>query len=335
MDKVRLGVVGVGWVAQVIHLPILMRLPEATVVAICDKDKARVRLVGEKFGIMHQYTDLDQMLAQNGLDAVVVCTSTDGHRDVTLAALKAGKDVLVEKPIARRYQEALDMAAAAREAKRKLMVGMNHRFRPDTMILKSFIEGKELGKVFYTRVGWLRKFNVDRAWVTQKEKSGGGVFIDLGIVMLDMALWMMGYPEIVRLSAHHYKNRTKQVEDTSVVNLVLKTGATVNIEVSWSMCLAEDIYYCYVHGSDGSASLSPLTINKELHGNLVNLAPAKMDSPQQLFRRSYENEMKHFLGAVKDLHPVISTGDEAVQRMRVVDAVYRSAKKGKEITLIR
>ena len=153
--------------------------------------------------------------------------------------------------------------------------------------------------------------------------------------MLDMALWMMGYPEVVRLGANHYRQRTKQVEDTSVVHLTLNTGAVVNIEVSWSMCLADDLYYCYIHGSNGSASLSPLTINKELHGNLVNLAPSKLDSPPQLFRRSYENELKHFLGAVKGLHPVVSTGDEAVQRMRIVDAVYRSAKRGKEVTLAK
>lgn len=335
MDKVRIGVVGVGWVSQVIHLPILMKLPEASVVAVCDKDRARVKLVGEKFGITNQYTDLDQMLSQNGLDAVVVCTSTDAHQEVTLAALRAGKDVLVEKPIARTYQEALAMTTAARETKRKLMVGMNHRFRPDTMILKSFIEGKELGKIYYTRVGWLKKFNLDKAWLVQKEKSGGGAFIDLGIVMLDMALWMMGYPEVVRLGANHYRQRTKEVEDTAVVHLTLNTGAVVNIEVSWSMCLADDLYYCYIHGSNGSASLSPLTINKELHGNLVNVAPSKIDSPHQLFRRSYENELKHFLGAVKGLHPVVSTGDEAVQRMRIVDAVYRSAKRGKEVTLAK
>lgn len=333
MDKVRIGIVGVGWVAQVVHLPILMKLPEAQIVAICDKDKARVRLVGEKFGIARQYTDLGQMLQQDDLDAVIVATSTNAHRDIAVAALRAGKDVLVEKPIARTYAEAAEITAVARETKRKLMVGMNHRFRPDTMLLKSFIEGKELGKIYYARVGWLRKYNLDRAWLTQKEKSGGGAFIDLGIVMLDMALWMLGYPEVVRLSASNFSQRTKQVEDTSVVSLVLNTGATVNIEVSWSMCLDEDVYYCYLHGADGSASLSPLKINKELHGNLVNLAPAKTETPHALFKRSYENELKHFIGAVKELHPVISTGEEAVQRMRVVEAVYRSAKKGKEVTL--
>ncbi len=333
MDRVKVAVVGVGWVAQVVHLPILMKLPEAEVVAICDRDRSRVRLVAEKFGIKKAYTDLRQMLEREELAAVIVCTSTDAHKEVTLASLEAGKDVLVEKPIARRHTEAVAMADMAKSSKRKLMVGMNHRFRPDTMILKSFIEGKELGKVFYTKAAWLKKRNPDSSWVTQKEVSGGGVFLDLGIVMLDVAFWMMGYPEVQRVSAQHYHHTTRQVEDTSLVTIGMKNGSVVNIEVSWSMCVDDDVYYCYVFGTDGSASLNPFRINKVLHGSLVNLAPSKLEAPQHLFRRSYENELKHFLGAVKEIHPVISTGDEAVQRMRIVDAIYKSVKLGKEITL--
>jgi predicted dehydrogenase len=333
MERVKLGLVGVGWVAQVVHLPILTHLPEAEVVAICDRDKARARVVAEKFGIKRLYTEFEQMLKQEDLAAVVVCTSTDAHKDVTLASLEAGKDVLVEKPIARRYDEALAMAEMAKQTKRKLMVGMNHRFRPDTMILKSFLEAKELGKLFYAKVGWLRKKRSDIAWLTQKEKSGGGVFIDLGIVILDMAFWMMGYPDAMKVSATHFQHTTKNVEDTSIVSITLKNGSVINIEVSWSMTLDDDVYYCYVFGTEGSASLNPLRINKELHGSLVNLAPTKIEPPQHLFRRSYENELKHFLGAVKNVHPVISTGDEAVQRMRIVDAVYKSVRTGREVLL--
>lgn len=331
MEKVRVGVIGLGWVAQVVHLPILSHLQDAEIVAVCDRDKSRAKLVGEKFGIRRTYTDADQMLANEGLHAVIVATSTDAHREATLTALRAGCDVLVEKPIARRYDEALELSEAAKAAKRQLMVGMNHRFRPDTMLLKSFIEGKELGKVFYAKTAWLRRRSSDSAWATQKEKSGGGVFIDLGIVMLDLALWLMGYPEVKRVSATNFYHKTKQVEDTSLVTIALKTGSLVNIEVSWSMIIDDDVYYYYLFGSDGTASLNPLRVNKELHGSLVNLAPAKMDPPQHLFRRSYENELKHFLGAVRNIHPIISTGEEAVQRMKTVDAVYKSAKTGKEI----
>jgi predicted dehydrogenase len=331
MDKIRVGVVGLGWVAQVVHLPILSRMEDAEIVAVCDRDNSRATLVGEKFGIRRTYTDVEQMLANEGLHAVIVATSTDAHRDATLRSLRAGCDVLVEKPIARRYDEALEMAEAGRATKRRLMVGMNHRFRPDTMLLKSFIEAKELGKLFYAKTAWLRKRSSDSAWATQKEKSGGGVFIDLGIVMLDLALWLMGYPDVRRVSATSFHHKMKQVEDTSLVTIGLKTGSIVNIEVSWSMIVDDDVYYYYLFGSEGTASLNPLRVNKELHGSLVNLAPAKMEPPQHLFRRSYENELKHFLGAVRGIHPVISTGDEAVQRMKVVDAVYKSARTGKEV----
>jgi predicted dehydrogenase len=330
MERIRLGVVGVGWVAQVVHLPILMKMPEVEVVAVCDREKAKAQLVAEKFGIRRLHTDVHEMLQHENISAVIICTSTDAHKEAAIASMEAGKDVLVEKPIARQYSEAVAMAEVAEATKRKLMVGMNHRFRPDTMILKSFIEGKELGKPFYTRVGWLRKRSSDSSWFTQKEKSGGGVFIDLGIVMLDMALWMMGYPAVERVRTMHFNHRTKGVEDTSLVTLTLKNGSAVHIEVSWSMTLDDDIYYCDVFGTEGSGSLAPLRINKELHGNIVNVAPTKLEQPQHLFRRSYENELKHFVGAVKGLHPVISTGAEAVQRMKIVDAVYKSARLRKE-----
>jgi predicted dehydrogenase len=141
----------------------------------------------------------------------------------------------------------------------------------------------------------------------------------------------MGYPDVRRVSATNFHHKTKEVEDTSLVTLGLKSGALVNIEVSWSMLIDDDVYSYSVFGSGGSATLNPLRVNKELHGSLVNLAPAKMDDPAHLFRRSYENELKHFLGTVRNLHPVISTSEEAVQRMKIVDAVYKSARTGKEV----
>jgi len=149
--------------------------------------------------------------------------------------------------------------------------------------------------------------------------------------MLDLALWLMGYPEVRRVGASNFHQKTKSVEDTSLVTVTLKNGSVITIEVSWSLIMDDDVYYCSVVGTEGTASLDPLHVNKELHGSLVNLAPARVDSPQNLFRRSYENELKHFLGAVRGLHPEMSTGDEALQRMKVVDAVYKSVKTGKEV----
>lgn len=333
MEPINVGIVGVGWVAQVVHLPLLLKMPEARVVAICDRDRSRLRLVAEKHNIGPTYTDVVQMLSGEQLDAVIICTPTDTHLDIAVAAMESGKDVLVEKPIARSYGEAMEMASRARELKRKLMVGMNHRFRPDTMILKSFLEGKEIGKAYYVKAGWLRKRPQERSWFTDRERAGGGVFLDMGIVMLDLALWAMGYPDAESVHALNFSHTTRKVEDTSVVTITMKGGAAMSIEVSWSMVVHDDQYYCHVFGTEGTASLNPLRVHKEMHGNLVNLAPARMDGPQSMFRKSYENELRHFLGAVGNLHPVVSTAEEGAQRMRIVDAVYRSARLGKEIRL--
>lgn len=333
MEKIRLGVVGLGWVSQVFHLPVLTRCEDVEIVSICDKDRSRAKMIAERFGIQRYYGDYQQMLEKEDLDSIDVCASTDAHLPITLAALNAGKNVLVEKPIARRHAEAVQMADAAKENKKILMVGMNNRFRPDTMILKSFIEKGELGKIFYTKSGWLRKLSTDNRWMTQKDKSGGGVFFDLGIVMLDLVLWMVGFVPVERVNAKMYMHKTKSVEDSCIVFLEMKYGTSVILEVSWSLQSAQDFFYCEFFGSEGSAMINPLRIHKQLHGNLVNVTPAKTETPFNLYKKSYENELKHFVGAARGLHPVISTGDEAVQRMKVVEAIYHSAQKGKEIAL--
>ncbi|NUN70611.1 MAG: Gfo/Idh/MocA family oxidoreductase [Bacteroidetes bacterium] len=330
MEKARIGIVGLGWISQVFHLPILTKLPDVEIACVCDRDKTRARALAEKYGIKKFYTDYNEMLAKESLDAVDVCTSTDAHKEVAIASLEAKRDVFVEKPIARKLDEAVAIAESVKKNKRKLMVGMNHRFRPDTMMLRSFIENKELGKVFYAKTGWLKRPSSDGAWFSQKEMSGGGVILDMGIVMLDLALWMTGYPEVVRVSATNYAHKTK-VEDSSVAYLTMKNGSTITIEVSWNFHIENELYYCNIYGEQGSGKINPLMIHKEMHGNVVNVTPVKTDTSQNALKKSYENELKHFIGSVRGIHPVISTAQEAVQRMKIIDAIYRSAAKGKEI----
>lgn len=331
MEKVKLGIIGTGWAAQVFHLPTYTKLPEASVVCLCDRDKSRVRAVAEKFGIKKFYTDYHEMLAHEELDAVDICTTTSAHKEVAIACLEAKKDIFVEKPVARKYAEAIAVAEAAKKSKRKVMIGMNSRFRPDTMILRSFIESGDLGTVFYLKAGWLKKLIDELVWMKYKDKSGGGVFLDLGIVMLDLALWMTGFPEVQRVSTANYSQNGDNVEDSSAVFLSMKNGTTIAIEVSWNFYIEHELFYCNIYGDKGSAKINPLRIHKEMHGNIVNVTPETSDDPSAFFRRSYENELKHFLGAVRGIHPVVSTVDEAVQRMKIVDAIYKSAERKKEV----
>jgi predicted dehydrogenase len=336
MEKIKLALVGAGNVGQVVHLPILKRMPDVEVVAVVDPDERKAKAIAERFGIHSTFKSADALFASglgSEIDAVDVCTPTDQHSEPAIAALESGKDVLVEKPIARTAKEAKAISDVAEKTGQKLMVGMNNRFRPDTMILKSFIESKELGNIYYIKSGWLKQQSSVASWHQQKEKSGGGVFIDLGIVMLDMALWLMNYPEVATVSATTYYQFTKKVEDSAAVFIRLVDGTTLTIETSWTFHREGDFFYCNVFGKDGSAFINPLRVFKHVAGNLVNLTPAKSESQVALYKKSYENELRHFINACRGVVNLTSTGEEAVKRMRVVEAIYQSAAKKKEVTL--
>jgi len=332
MEKVRIAIVGLGTIGQSVHLPILSKLPDAEIVAVCDAEASKAEFVAKKYEIPRFYTELDEMLkVEEDIIGVDVCTSTFSHRDVAIAALEAKKHVLVEKPLARTQKEALEILNAAKKNQRKVMVGMNNRFRPDSMILKSMIQGGELGKIYYVKTGWLRKLKTASPWLTRKEKSGGGVVLDLGIVMFDLGFWLMGYPEVKEVIASNYSHNTKGVEDSSVVFVRMKNGSTLTIESSWSFESDADFYYCDCFGTDGSGSVNPFRIFKRMHGNLVNVTPVTHETPQTLYWKSYDNELKHWVGSLRGLHPVVSTGEEAIHRMKIVDSIYHSSKKGKSI----
>jgi predicted dehydrogenase len=335
MEKARIGIIGLGTVAQTIHLPILTRMHDVEVVAVCDVDRAKAQFVAQKYGIRRYYNNFERMVAaEQELDGYDICTPTNNHMEASLAVLEGKKHVLVEKPLSRTEKEAVEIVAAAKKNHVKLMVGMNNRFRPDAMILKSFIEENALGKIFYAKAGWFKRLAPNREWLTRKVQSGGGVVLDLGIVMFDLAFWMMGYPEVKEVMATNYSHQTSQVEDSSIVYLKMKNGSTMTIESSWSFESNSDFFYCDTFGTAGSGSLNPFRILKRVHDNLVNVAPVSTDTPQMLHRKSYENELKHWIGAMRGLHPIISTGEEAVHRMKIVDTIYKSAKRGKAVPIV-
>jgi predicted dehydrogenase len=276
---------------------------------------------------------VEEMLSHTEIDAVDICVSTESHVDVAIAALESGAHVFVERPLALTYSEAARIVDVARRANRLLMVGMNNRFQPDAMILRSFIEARELGKVFYVKAGWLRRRDFVQRGDPRKGASGGGILVNEGLVLIDFALWMLGFPDVEKVSTTAHSILGLGVEDSIVALLRLVHGGTIFIEASWAARVEEDIFYCDVFGSDGTGMLNPFRIQKIMHGNLVNVTPSKMEQGREAFQRSYQNELRHFIGAVRGLHPVVSTGEEALHRMRLVRAMYRSIEQREEIQL--
>lgn len=332
MAKTKLGIVGLGGIAQIIHLPVLSRMDDAEIVSVCDSEISKAKSIASKYGVGKYYKDVDKMLDENPeLSAVIIATQTNTHKDIALKCLAAEKDILVERPLGRNLKETKEIVESAKKYKRKIMVGMNNRFRNDMMMQRTFIKAKEIGEVFYIKTGWVKPQSSNQRWILEKDKAGGGVFLDNGIAMLDLGLWIFGFPEVKSVSATNYFHNTKSVEDSSIVMIKFKNNATFTIEVSWSLLREGELFYCNVYGKEGSSSINPLKIYKRMDGFLYNITPKKLDTPSNLFKKSYEYELKHFVSAVRGNHNIISSGEDAIKVMEIVDAVYKSSKSNKEI----
>ncbi len=336
-EKLRIGIIGAGGISQLIHIPVVKKHPDAELVAIADIELSRAATVADKYKVPNFYRDPEKLLARSDIDAVHINTPTNSHLALTLAALSAGKHVLVEKPIARKAAEAHRMVLASAQSGKSLMAAMNLRFRPDALLLHKMIGAGELGKVITTRAGWHKK--KDRwsrsPWLPNSRISGGGVFMDLGIQMLDVCLWMLGNPKVKRVSAQSSRDRLGfRVEDTMVAFYELAGDATLYLNTTWAFMSDESEAYTVLSGSRGTATLNPLKITKEVQGNLVNVSPAgKVPKLADLYRKSFEIEIDHFIQSVREGVQPSSSGVEAAALMEVVEATYRSASEGREVVV--
>lgn len=334
MEKTKVALIGLGSIGQVMHLPALLKMKEVEVEAVCDSDFNKAKNIAKRHNIKKFYKGIDDLLSENtNINAVIIATPTNTHCDISIKCLEVGKNILVEKPVARDYKETAKIVEAAEKNKKILMVGMNNRFRNDVMLQRTFIKSKEIGNVFYVKTGWLRMRSSTEKWFTEREKAGGGVFIDNGIVMLDLGMWMLDFPEVESVSAINYYHNTKTVEDSNFALIKFKNGSALTIEVSWSFIRSKEFYYCNVYGTNGSTSINPLRILKKIDTELFDITPKTIKPSLSDIKSSYEFELKYFISTVNGKNNLISSGREALSVMQIVDNVYKSAKLGKEVTI--
>lgn len=337
MSEMKVGVVGTGSIAQLVHLPILKEMEEVKLQAICDLDESKMQHLLEKFRIPSWYRTVDQMIKKETLDAVFICTTSLYHFPMSYLALKNDLHVFVEKPLALKVSDAQKLDALARQKELTVMVGMQNRFRDDVRILRNFMENDELGEIFYIKSGWLRRWNRAplQSWQLKKEFAGGGVLIDLGSPLIDLALYLTGMPDIRAVRLYDYTlNPEYEVEDAALAILEMKSGMTVTIEISWRMHLENDMVYMHIFGKNGAAYLNPLRIHKELHGNLVNVTPVLQEqNSKQRFTKAYENEISHFFKVIRGEEENNSSVNDALKTMRIIEALYESARQGKTVEL--
>jgi predicted dehydrogenase len=330
----RIGLVGVGGTAQVNHIPALKRIENLELAWLCDRDREKAERVAQKFGVPNATGRLDDLLDDETIDAVDLCTPNFLHAPMAVAALEAGKHVLCERPLSRNAAEALQMVKAARKADRVLMCGVQHRFRSDAQLLRRFVAKGELGPVFYSKSGWLRQrteWDSDE-WRRQRKESGGGVVLDLGFQMLDLSLWVLGQPKVVSVTASVHRSRKGEVEDSATAFLRFDNGGTLTLELTWGLLMEKDFAYLNLFGAGGAALLNPFRVHKGMHGALVNVTPA-MDTTRNQYKQSMDAQMANFADALRRGIKPEGAGEEILPVMELMDAIYRSAEQGKEVRL--
>jgi predicted dehydrogenase len=332
--NIRVGLVGVGAAAQVLHIPALKKTEGVELVALCDRDPEKTARVAQKFQIPRVCNRLDELLEGDDVDAIDICTPNFLHAPMATAALEAQKHVLCERPLARSAEEAAAMVKTAKKSDRVLMCAVQHRFRPDAQLMRTFVQKGELGEIFFVKAGWLRRrteWDSDE-WRRQKRESGGGVVLDLGFQMLDQSLWILGGPKVQSVTASVHRSRKGEVEDSATAFFRLESGATLTLELTWGLLMEKDFAYVNLFGSGGAALLNPLRIHKGMHGTLVNVTPT-MDTSRHQYRISTDAQIAHFAEVLRKGTRPIGSAEEIVPVMGLLDAIYRSAEQGKEVKL--
>jgi predicted dehydrogenase len=322
----RVGIVGTGAIAQVVHLPAYLRLPSVRLTALCDADPTKLRLLQSRYGIPHVHRTLEDLLARDDVDAVDVCLPNHLHQAAVLAALAAGKHVLCEKPLAADAEGVEAVLEAQRRTGLHVLVGMNHRFRSDSILVKRFLEEGGVGEPFYVRAGWLQRRGLlePTNWRYRRSIAGGGAFTDLGIQLLDLALWLTDYPRLDRVAARFVHGTPSiEVEDSAVALLRGETLA-VALEVSWTFALDADYHALTVFGTEGSAQLEPLRLLGRGPGGLVDRTPAYWRPSRNAYLESYQREIAYFVEVLAGREEPTPL-EEQLELMRLVGRIEREA----------
>jgi predicted dehydrogenase len=331
-DAVRLAVVGAGAIAQVAHIPVLAKTRGAQLVALCDNDGAKARALADRFEVPDVFTDLEELLDSDVADAVVIATPNHLHEPHALLALKAGVDVLCERPLALTARGAERVLAAAQKAGRKVVVGNNHRFRSDVQALQRFITNGELGQIVAVRTGTYSP-RPPEGWRKRRVEAGGGAFVEHGLTAVDLAMWLANYPDPDRVSAFMTRGRgANAVDDTMLVGLEIGGDLSIGVDVSWAYVGDRERSWFEVMLTRGSARLAPLRVAKSLNGRVVDVSPSGAAARESAFLQSYRAQLTHFVAIVTGAAPYEPPTDQ-VTLLRVLEAVYKSADERREVKL--
>lgn len=347
--RLRFGVIGAGQIG-LHHMEALRRCDRTELVAVAESNRERLDEAAERHRIAAKYADYRSLLKRNDIDAVSIALPNHLHAPVALAALRAGKHVHLEKPMALNARQAARVIAAAKRARRLLMVGQNMRFTSDAQMLKLLIERGALGEVYHARAWWIRRAGIPRigSWFTQKKFAGGGALLDIGVHVLDLALHLMDNFQPVAVSGITHarfgprglgsggwgmsevdKKVVFDVDDYAAALIKLKGGKSVILEVAWAAHLPEPSHGVQLFGTNGGGSVFPAQIYRRSGGT----AAYEVLTPESMKLPCPEERLHHFVDCVLDRKKPMVAPEQSLAVQKILDAIYKSAATGREVRL--
>ncbi|MCZ7542073.1 MAG: Gfo/Idh/MocA family oxidoreductase [Anaerolineae bacterium] len=353
VKPLRAGVVGMGIGRH--HARAYQDLKDTELVAICDVNADRLEQIGALFPNVARYSDYHALFAEAGLDLVSVAVPNILHAEITIAALEAGLHVVCEKPLAVDVAAAEAIVQAAERARGKLTVCYDKRYRADAQWLRRAVASSTLGDIYHVEAGWKRETGIPGGWFVQKAMSGGGPLIDLGVHVLDIALWVLGFPAVKTVSgvtravfgpAGRKTWGTKtgdgsryEVEDGAVGMLRLEGNVPMLLEASWAdhRRPGEDDMYFRFSGSKAAAVVhvrnytqeDTLRLYTEIDGIAVEATP-RLHPPDP---SGHAGLLADFVRAIRMDDAPPAPASQGLATVRVLDAFYRSAATGREVAL--
>jgi len=350
-EKIRIGVIGAGNIGSV-HIKEFQKFQqECEVVAITDIQLPFAKAKANEFGIPAVFNTFDELIHHPEIDVVIIAVPNQYHAPLAIQSLTAGKHVLLEKPMGINADAARQIVLASQKTDKILMVSHQMRWGSLPMQIKAQVERGELGSIYTAKAGWFRRKGIPGwgSWFTQKAQSGGGPLIDIGVHLLDLALYLMGNPKPVAVSGATYaefgpKRRgignwgtpnwdgIYDVEDLATAFIRMEDGSTLTLEVSWAVHMDTDSEpFIHLMGTEGGASL---------RGNMGKLLTEKFDQAMDEELTAPENDLgerhrlsRHFLECVREGKQPISSAMSGLTSNLVLDAIYESSRKGQEIKL--
>lgn len=343
MDKLKIGIIGSGGIAQSRHIPTLQQLEDkVSIEGVYDINQDRAQEVAAAFSIARVYHNIERMLEE--VDAVVICTPNKFHADIAVQALDRGIHVLCEKPMAITTEECERMIEAAEKTDSVLAIAFHYRFGPEAQIAKQMMENHEIGDPLVCRFQALRRRKVPGWGVfTNKELQGGGSLIDYGCHLLDLSLWLLGNPKPLEVMAKTYDRLSKapnltnewgqfdqntfNVEDHVTGYITFENDITMQLECSWAANIKEDTEQLSISGVEGGLQLFPFELYQSKYGTLLNSTAQinKIDNIEPYYQAN------NFVDSCTGEAELIVKPEQAMKVTKIVEALYESSETGKSV----